>query len=101
MVGTHLGAEEETSYRLSTEDGRPVLVPVATTVHPAGAVTYLAPPGHIHLVRNATRDKVVSLHIYGADVGARGTSIRRSYQLPVLAVSPSPTAATEQVPPVT
>ncbi|MFF7635309.1 cysteine dioxygenase [Kitasatospora sp. NPDC008050] len=83
VVGTYLGAEEETAFELAEQDGREVLVPVATTLYPAGAVTHLTPPGDIHLVRNATTDKVVSLHVYGADVSIHGTSIRRCYDLPV------------------
>jgi predicted metal-dependent enzyme (double-stranded beta helix superfamily) len=80
VVGTHLGAEEEIGYRLVTrEDGRTVLEETLTTVNPQGTVTYLVPPGDIHLVRNSTEDTVVSLHVYGTDVGARGSSIRRRY----------------------
>ncbi|MCC9307894.1 hypothetical protein LN042_12460 [Kitasatospora sp. RB6PN24] len=56
---------------------------------PAGSVTHLTPPGDFHLVRNATSGKVVSLHVYGTDVSARGTSIRRAYDLPI---QPPPTA---------
>ncbi|MGF1425443.1 cysteine dioxygenase [Kitasatospora sp. LaBMicrA B282] len=86
VVGTYLGAEQETAFRLADRDGRAVLEPVATTVLPAGTVTHLTPPGDIHLVRNATTGKVVSLHVYGTDVSARGTSIRRVYDLPILPV---------------
>ncbi|MDH6108564.1 putative metal-dependent enzyme (double-stranded beta helix superfamily) [Kitasatospora sp. MAP12-15] len=83
VVGTLLGAEEETVYRLAAEADRTVLVPVATTVHPAGAVTYVVPPGDIHRVCNATSAKTVSLHIYGLDIRPHGTSIRRVYDEPV------------------
>ncbi|MGC0314350.1 cysteine dioxygenase [Kitasatospora acidiphila] len=83
VVGTYLGAEEETAFRLAEQDGRAVLEPVATTVFPTGAVAHLTPPGDIHLVRNATSGKVVSLHVYGADVSVRGSSIRRVYDLPI------------------
>ncbi|WP_329560666.1 cysteine dioxygenase family protein [Kitasatospora sp. NBC_01266] len=85
VVGTYLGAEEETVYRLATEGGRTVLVPVSTTVHREGAVTYVTPPGDIHRVRNATTDRTVSLHVYGLDVSLSGTSIRRTYDQPVTA----------------
>ncbi|MDH6120426.1 putative metal-dependent enzyme (double-stranded beta helix superfamily) [Kitasatospora sp. GAS204A] len=84
VVGTYLGAEEETVYRLAVEADRTVLVPVGTTVHPAGAVTYVTPPGDIHRVRNATTEKTVSIHVYGVDVSLSGTSIRRTYDQPVL-----------------
>ncbi|MFD9076342.1 hypothetical protein ACFVZ2_41130, partial [Streptomyces lasiicapitis] len=42
------------------------------------------PGGTNNLSAQGQSDKVVSLHIYGANVAARGTSIRRSYDdLPV------------------
>lgn len=84
VVGTHLGAEEETVYRLDATGERSVLLPVVTTVHPAGAVTWVTPPGDVHRVRNATTGTAVSLHVYGVDVRQRGTSIRRTYDQPVL-----------------
>jgi predicted metal-dependent enzyme (double-stranded beta helix superfamily) len=45
----------------------------------------LAPPGDIHRVRNADIETAISLHIYGTDVGRLGSSIRREYDLPILA----------------
>ncbi|MFJ1754883.1 cysteine dioxygenase [Kitasatospora sp. NPDC088134] len=84
VVGVHRGAEEETRYRVETgPDGGELLVPDGTAVHRAGAVTAVVPPGDVHLVRNATDATTVSLHVYGADIRDRGTSIRRGYDLPV------------------
>ncbi|MBV1851315.1 cysteine dioxygenase family protein [Catellatospora tritici] len=79
VVGTYLGAEEETSYRLD----RDRLTPLATTVNPQGSATWLRPPGDIHRVRNATGGLVISIHVYGADVLTLGSSIRRRYPQPV------------------
>ncbi|MFF3432452.1 hypothetical protein [Streptomyces sp. NPDC002602] len=85
VVGTYMGAEEETRYRLDSVNGRttPMLAPLDIATIPAGTVTYLIPPGDIHHVRNATSGKVISIHIYGANISVLGTSIRRRYELPV------------------
>jgi predicted metal-dependent enzyme (double-stranded beta helix superfamily) len=83
VVGTYLGTEEETSYRIVRRpDGRSVLEPVAVDVNPAGTTTYVTPPGDIHLVRNSGVDLAVSLHVYGTDIRRHGSSIRRRYDLP-------------------
>ncbi|WP_030673326.1 cysteine dioxygenase family protein [Streptomyces sp. NRRL B-1347] len=83
VVGVHRGEEVEEHFRVATDDHGPHLVRVARSVNAEGSVTSVCPPGDVHLVRNGTTHKVVSLHIYGANVAARGTSIRRSYDLPV------------------
>ena len=83
VIGIHRGAEEEIRYQLVDEDGSPHLVPVDVTANHTGTVTHLSPPGDIHEVRSATDGLTVSLHVYGADVGRLGTSIRHRYDLPV------------------
>lgn len=83
VVGTYLGAEEEIRYR---HEGS-FLCPEATAVNRAGTATYVEPPGDIHEVRNVTDGKVISIHVYGADVSVLGTSIRRRYDLPVYSVA--------------
>jgi predicted metal-dependent enzyme (double-stranded beta helix superfamily) len=75
VVGVHQGQEDETRFRL--DDGR--LVPTERLVNEPGQVSVALPPGDIHLVRNAGRGRAVSLHVYGADLGVAGTSIRRTY----------------------
>ncbi|GIG59113.1 hypothetical protein Lfu02_34850 [Longispora fulva] len=79
VVGTYLGEEEETSYRVV----RGHLVPVRTTRTPRGAASFLVPPGDIHTVRNASDGLAISLHVYGADIAVLGTSVRRRYDLPI------------------
>ncbi|BFV59654.1 hypothetical protein KCMC57_up47580 [Kitasatospora sp. CMC57] len=83
VTGVHLGAEEEIRYRLVADGEQSHLVPVGVTVNPAGAVDFLAPPGDIHEVRNSSDRTSVSVHVYGADLSRNGSSIRRSYDLPV------------------
>ncbi|WP_018348556.1 cysteine dioxygenase family protein [Longispora albida] len=80
VVGTYRGVEEETTYHV--EEG--FLVPTAVTVAPRGTTTFLSPPGDIHAVRNPLEELAISVHIYGADIGALGSSIRRLYDhLPI------------------
>jgi predicted metal-dependent enzyme (double-stranded beta helix superfamily) len=86
VVGTYRGVEEETSYQLHGDH----LVPLATTLTPRGVASFLTPPGDIHMVRNASDDLAISIHVYGADVAALGSSVRRRYDLEVR--QPVPTA---------
>jgi len=79
VVGVHEGVEHEIRYRRAR--GR--LVPTGTGVNRTGSVAGLAPPGDIHLVRNPGPGPAISLHVYGADLRATGSSIRRTYDLPV------------------
>ena len=79
VVGVHRGEEHEIRYRLV--DGH--LVEDGHTVGPCGEVTVLRPPGDIHAVVNDGPEVAASLHVYGADLRRRGTSVRRCYDLPV------------------
>jgi 3-mercaptopropionate dioxygenase len=79
VVGVHEAEEHETRYRL-VEDR---LVETTRLVNPRGSVSGVVPPGDIHLVRNGGDSRAISLHVYGADISVRGTSIRRCYDLPV------------------
>jgi predicted metal-dependent enzyme (double-stranded beta helix superfamily) len=84
VVGVHRGQEHEVRYRLL--DGH--LVEDGHTVGPCGEVTVLTPPGDIHAVVNDGTSVAASLHVYGADLRRRGTSVRRCYSLPVRSRSP-------------
>ncbi|SDG07013.1 Predicted metal-dependent enzyme of the double-stranded beta helix superfamily [Lentzea fradiae] len=79
VVGTYVGEEEETTYRV--QDDR--LVPLRVNKTPEGVASYLVPPGDIHKVCNNSDSLAISIHVYGADIGVLGTSIRRRYDLPV------------------
>ena len=52
-------------------------------INQQGSVTGIAPPGDIHRVSNSGTSTAISLHVYGADIGKLGSSIRRTYDLPV------------------
>ncbi|MEU5167977.1 MULTISPECIES: cysteine dioxygenase family protein [Streptomyces] len=82
VTGTYVGAEEEVRYRLVEDGAKPCLVPVAVTTNEAGEVDFIVPPGDIHEVRNSAECTTVSIHVYGADMGRLGSSIRRTYDLP-------------------
>ena len=79
VVGVYRGIERETHYRLV--DGR--LDPVAEFTAGPGHVEALVPPAeNIHAVTAAGPGKTISIHVYGADIEARGSSILRCYDEP-------------------
>lgn len=73
------GTEQETVYRELGEH----LHPVAHSTNPTGSVTAFSPPGDIHRVGNRTGTTAISLHVYGTDLRAAGSSVRRTYDLPI------------------
>jgi predicted metal-dependent enzyme (double-stranded beta helix superfamily) len=75
----HRGEEHEVRYRMDGGD----LVEDGHTIGARGEVTVLMPPGDIHAVVNDSTVVAVSLHVYGADLRERGTSVRRCYRMPV------------------
>jgi predicted metal-dependent enzyme (double-stranded beta helix superfamily) len=71
-----LGAEHECTFRI--EPGpEETAVPVARRVVAAGESYAFVPPNDVHQVR--TPEPTLSLHVYGADLSASGTSSRRRY----------------------
>jgi 3-mercaptopropionate dioxygenase len=82
VVGVHQGDEYETRYTL--HDGQR-LVESGHSVNPQRSVAALTPPGDIHRVANAGTGLAISIHVYGADIGKLGSSIRRTYDLPIVA----------------
>lgn len=83
VVGVHLGEEHETVYHIHGGDSDPHLVATRRGINATRSVATLLPPGDIHQVRNGGTGVAVSLHIYGADIGVLGSSIRRRYKLPI------------------
>lgn len=85
VTGVHRGEEYETRYRVVGDPGseEAYLVESGHVVNATGQVAALCPPGDIHRVRNRGPGTAVSLHIYGADIGQLGSSIRNTYELPV------------------
>jgi 3-mercaptopropionate dioxygenase len=77
VVAVLAGVEHEVIYE-ARKDGRQV-VALETATNPAGTVCGIAPPGDIHRVWNGGDEIAISLHVYGADIGELGSSIRRCY----------------------
>ena len=85
VFGVIQGAEHEERYVLR-DDGW--LEQDGASVNTLGEVAGLAPPGDIHRVRNAGTETAISVHIYGTDISRLGSSVRRVYDLPVVAALP-------------
>src|ERR1700729_2586160 len=83
VIGVLAGIEYEELYAVSA-DGRH-LQEVGRGQNRAGEGSGFAPPGDIHRVRNCGDDVAISLHVYGADITRLGSSVRRTYDLPVAA----------------
>lgn len=83
VVGVHKGEEHETVYKAHGSNGDRHLLVTGQMKNPTGMVAALVPPGDIHHVANGGDCLAVSLHIYGADIGKLGSSIRRHYDLEV------------------
>jgi predicted metal-dependent enzyme (double-stranded beta helix superfamily) len=80
VVGVYRGVEHEVHYE-QAHDGS--LFAVREAYMPAGQVEALVPPASdIHSVAAAGNGKAISIHVYGADIEARGTSILRIYDEP-------------------
>lgn len=83
VVGVHAGEETEIRYEVHAAGGSRYLTEEEHTINPEGSVCAVAPPGDIHAVRNSGTGKTISIHVYGADIARLGSSIRRTYELPV------------------
>jgi predicted metal-dependent enzyme (double-stranded beta helix superfamily) len=81
VFGVLQGIEQEDLYTLD-EDGTS-LIEVGRNANLTREVSGFAPPGDIHRVRNDTGETAISLHIYGTDLSRIGSSVRRTYDLPV------------------
>jgi 3-mercaptopropionate dioxygenase len=86
VVGVHCGVEREERYRLVQAGGQEHLEPIGSVVAGAGHVEALVPPvDDIHSVTAAGTELAVSIHVYGADIEQRGTSILRRFEgVPIL-----------------
>jgi predicted metal-dependent enzyme (double-stranded beta helix superfamily) len=83
VLGVLQGVEYEELFALSASGEQ--LEEVGTSSNHVGEVAGFAPPGDIHRVRNCGDDIAISLHVYGADIDRLGSSVRRIYDLPVVA----------------
>jgi 3-mercaptopropionate dioxygenase len=86
VFGVLQGIEYEELFALAAHGTH--LTGVGRNENRPGEVSGFAPPGDIHRVRNVGDDVAISLHVYGADITRLGSSVRRCYELPVLAPAP-------------
>ena len=77
VFGIIQGMEHEELLTLDEERG--CLVKAGTSTNAADDVSWFAPPGDIHRVRNVGDDTAISIYIYGTDVSRIGSSVRRYY----------------------
>ncbi len=85
VVGVIAGNEHEELFELTGGPGGEHLVRTAVRDNWTGSVSGFAPPGDIHRVCNTAAETAISIHIYGADISRLGSSVRRCYDLPILA----------------
>ncbi|HEY4022798.1 MAG TPA: cysteine dioxygenase family protein [Pseudonocardiaceae bacterium] len=80
VAGVLSGREHEHRYdRLTAPGERGLLRTRATVVNEVGEVSVLTSGPDIHQVTCASEDKTISIHVYGADITSRGTSIQLTY----------------------
>jgi len=73
------GSEHETRFRLEPDQAGPSLHPARETTYAPGDACWFAPPHDIHRVTSGAADATISLHVYGADIAALGSSVKTIY----------------------
>jgi predicted metal-dependent enzyme (double-stranded beta helix superfamily) len=81
VFGVLQGIEYEELYTVGADGS--YLEEVGRSENLTGVVSGFAPPGDIHRVRNSGDSVAISMHVYGADITRLGSSVRRTYDLPV------------------
>jgi predicted metal-dependent enzyme (double-stranded beta helix superfamily) len=81
VVGVYRGLEHETRYKLiEDDDGGQALLPTGIVeAHPGHVEALAEPKEDIHCVTAGGDEKTISIHVYGADIERRGTSIYRRF----------------------
>jgi 3-mercaptopropionate dioxygenase len=80
VVGVLRGIERETRFRLVEDGAGPYLEPTDVVDALPGHVEALIPPAEdIHLVEAGGDEIAISIHVYGADIEDRGTSIHQRF----------------------
>ncbi len=85
VVGVLEGQEGQIRYHLVREASARFLVESGREIAPAGHCSSLVPPAeNIHKVMNDGATRAISIHVYGADIEALGTSINQRFDgLPI------------------
>jgi predicted metal-dependent enzyme (double-stranded beta helix superfamily) len=80
IVGVYRGVEREIRYRLVEHEGERCLLRTGSVdAHPGHVEALVAPAEDIHCVTAAGDEKTISIHVYGADIERRGTSVYRRF----------------------
>jgi len=91
VVGVYEGRERETRYRAVEGAGLRYLEPVGSIDASPGHVEVIVPStGDIHAVTAVGDGPTISIHVYGADIERRGTSIYRRFDGWLVAERPLP-----------
>jgi len=95
VVGVLEGEESQTRYHLMADAGGRYLAVSGNEIAPRGHCSSLVPPEeNIHKVMNAGDACAISIHVYGADIEALGTSINQCFDdLPIREVPAGSPAA--------
>lgn len=90
VVGVYEGEESQTRYHLMRSGADRYLVEAGRQRAGRGDCSSLVPPEeNIHRVSNAGTGRAISLHVYGADIEALGTSINQRFDdLPIRGTAP-------------
>ena len=83
VAGVLRGREQEHRYERQGAGLRAA----ATVLNEVGEVSVLTSGPDIHQVTCASGDKTISIHVYGADITAKGTSIQLTYDPKLVASS--------------
>ncbi|HWE90543.1 MAG TPA: cysteine dioxygenase family protein [Pseudonocardiaceae bacterium] len=87
VAGILTGRERE--HRFDRMPGRrPALRASATVCNEVGDVSVLTAGPDIHQVSCAGGGRTISLHVYGADITARGTSVNLTYRPALVTAAP-------------
>ena len=80
VVGVLQGTEREVRYHLVTDGAEEFLTEHGEHRNPPGSVSVLVPPEeNIHLVENTGDGTAISIHVYGDDIAACGTSVNKVF----------------------
>ena len=80
VVGVYRGVEREVRYRLVEDGDEPCLLPIGSVeAHPGHIEALAAPAEDIHCVEAGGDGVTISIHVYGADIERRRTSIYRRF----------------------
>lgn len=74
------GTEHEVLFAEQWDQGVNRLIEIGERHSRPGDVSGFAPPGDIHFVENDGPEIAIALHVYGTDISAVGTSVRRTYE---------------------